>query len=112
MTTSELRNAADWPFLFVFRGWEADDRSGDIRFRYAYDTDVEFCETIQFHAPLPARDSGLRPGFDALVEALNVALGISYYKAYLPSRMALAGTSLSADQLEFFQKLYVNGLAE
>jgi hypothetical protein len=110
MATSE--NTAGTPSLFTFRGVETDDRSGDVRFRYGYDTDIEFCETIQFHAPLPLPDSGLRKGFDAVLEALNVALGVSYYKAFLPSRMAFAGARLSAHQLEFFQKLYVNGLGE
>jgi UDP-N-acetyl-alpha-D-muramoyl-L-alanyl-L-glutamate epimerase len=112
MTARDFQNAADTPSLFSFRGWETDDRSGDIRFRYAYDTGIEFCETIQFQAPLPPSDSGLRAGFDAIVEALNVALGVSYYKAFLPSSMAIEGARFSAHQLEFFQKLYVNGLAE
>ena len=112
MATSELQNAANTPSLFTFRGVETDDRSGDVRFRYAYENGFEFCETIQFHAPLPLPDSSLRAGFDAVVEALNVALGVSYYKAFLPSRMAFARAAFAAPQLEFFQKLYVNGLGE
>jgi UDP-N-acetyl-alpha-D-muramoyl-L-alanyl-L-glutamate epimerase len=112
MATSELQNAANTPSLFTFRGVETDDRPGDVRFRYAYENGIEFCETIQFHAPLPLPDSSLRAGFDAVVEALNVALGVSYYKAFLPSRMAFARAAFAAPQLEFFQKLYVNGLGE
>jgi len=112
MATSDLRNAAGTASLFTFRGVETDDRSGDVRFRYAYDTGIEFCEAVGFNAPLPSPDSALRAGFDAVVEALNVALGVSYYKAFLPSRMAFQGAAFAAPQLEFFQKLYVNGLGE
>ena len=61
MATSDLRNAAGTPSLFTFRGVEMDDKSGDVRFRYAYDTGIEFCETVGFHAPLPLPDSSFVP---------------------------------------------------
>jgi hypothetical protein len=97
---------------FIFRGWDGDDARGVVRFHYAYDNGTEFCETLDFGAPLPAPGQPLRAGFEAALEALNIAAGISYYKAYLPRRMTLATANLSHAQREFFQALYVDGLGE
>jgi hypothetical protein len=100
------------PEGFAFRGWDADDARGTVRLRYAYDDGLEFCETLDFKTPLPAPGDRMRAGFEAALDALSVAAGISYYKAYLPRRLTLAAANLSPAQREFFQALYVDGLGE
>ncbi len=102
----------DSPGAFTFREWDADEASGDVRFHYAFDNGMEFCETVSFNAPLPSRDSPHRRYFDSAVDALSIAAGISYYKAFLPRRISLSQGRLTASQRNFFQKLYVNGLGE
>jgi len=108
----DARETTKAPDGFIFRGWEADDARGVVRLDYAYDNGLEFCETLDFKAPLPAPGSPLRAGFEAALEALSIAAGISYYKAFLPRRMTLAAANLSPAQREFFQALYVDGLGE
>jgi len=108
----DARETGKAPDGFTFRGWDADDARGLVRLNYAYDDGLEFCETLDFKAPLPAPRGPRRAGFEAALEALSIAAGISYYKAFLPRRMTLAAANLSPVQREFFQALYVDGLGE
>jgi hypothetical protein len=100
------------PETFAFEGWQADEKTGEICFNYSFDNGISFCEKIDFETPLPAHSSPLRAGLDAALEALNVAVGISYYKAFAPPRIAFNYGPLASAKRDFFQKLYVNGLGE
>jgi hypothetical protein len=111
MTASVRRTAAE-PDAFVFGGWEADDRTGELRLHYRFSGGPAFCEVIDLAGPLPASGSDLRPGFDAAVQALYLAAGTSYYKAFAPPALEFEAAAPDAAQRAFFQKLYENGLAE
>jgi hypothetical protein len=100
------------PDTFIFRGWKIDEKQGVVRFFYAFDNGIEFCEVVDFHSPLPSHASPLRTSFEASLDALNIAAGISYYKAFLPDKIVFAEGELSSEQRAFFQELYVNGLGE
>jgi hypothetical protein len=100
------------PDFFTFRPWKVDERTGEVRFHYSYDNGIEFCETINFNAALPQPGNPLRIGMDAALEALSIAAGTSYYKAFMPYRLEFDHVNLTRAKREFFQKLYLNGLGE
>jgi hypothetical protein len=100
------------PETFFIRGWKADEEAGAVSFHYGFDNGLEFCEQVNFGRSLPSAASALRQPFDAALDALAAAMGASYYKAFVPKTLVVEGVATDADQLAFFKKLYVNGLAE
>jgi hypothetical protein len=96
---------------FTFTGVEIDEPLREIRLRYRLGGHA-FIERIVFHAPLPAQGSPLRAPFEAALELLHLAAGVSYYKTSLPHRMRIESAALEAGQRKFLQELYVNGLGE
>jgi hypothetical protein len=101
-----------FPEVFAFQGWETDDAAGVVRLRYAFDNGLEFRETIGFNAPLPKAVSDNRALFENALDALGLAAGVSYYKAFVPHRLELPEPGLNPAQRAFFQNLYVSGLGE
>jgi UDP-N-acetyl-alpha-D-muramoyl-L-alanyl-L-glutamate epimerase len=99
------------PQAFSIRGWETQDEKGAVSFHYGFDNGLAFCETIDFGRPLPASGDARRPNFEAALNALSVALGVSYYKSFVPRTIEL-GEAAASDQIPFFRKLYTKGLAE
>ncbi len=78
------------------------------------DADLRFCETLELPAGLPAPDLD-DPGQVALVRACHLTFGISYYKAALPGRIVFdppAYGTLDAAEVEFYDRLYSEGLGE
>ncbi len=108
---SPLQNAQK-PRQFDFAGFKTRDEAGEVDLLYSYEGGPDFCETIAFHAPLPAKGSDLRPGFEAALEALTLVSGVSYYKAFLPPQIGFRGMNPDAEQRRFFEELYVDGLGE
>ena len=104
----------DWPDTFVFAGFDIDETAREVRLRYRLGAgmDFSFTERIVFGAPLPGRDSPARAAFEAAVETLWLAAGVSYYKTCVPPKIVVEDASLSDDQRRFFQTLYVDGLGE
>lgn len=102
----------DWPDTFIFSGVEIDEPAREARLRYAIGDAYAFTERLAFDAPLPAKGSPLRAPFEAALETLHLAAGVSYYKTCLPPKIAAPGAALSDDQRQFFQTLYVDGLGE
>jgi UDP-N-acetyl-alpha-D-muramoyl-L-alanyl-L-glutamate epimerase len=100
------------PQVFVFRGYEANEATGEVRFYYGYDNGLEFCETVHFGLPIPSPRDRHRHSLDAALKTLHVALGVSYFKAFLPREFIFDGFDLTPRERVFFQDLYVNGLGE
>jgi hypothetical protein len=96
---------------FNILGWTPHDAEGRVDLHYGYQSGLRFCETVDFHAPLP-RAAGLRQSFDAAVSALCALAGVSYYKTFVPKRIVVESPPLSPSQLTFFRDLYLNGLGE
>jgi len=96
---------------FKILGWTPHDTQGRVEMHYGYESGLRFCESIDFHAPLP-RAGGFRESFDAAVSALCALAGVSYYKAFVPKRIVVEAPPLAASQLAFFHDLYLNGLGE
>jgi hypothetical protein len=99
------------PRAFSIRGWETQDEKGAVSFHYGFDNGLAFRETIDFGRPLPPSGDAGRAKFEAALDALGAALGVSYYKAFAPKSIEL-GEAAGADQIPFFRKLYTKGLAE
>ncbi len=102
----------DLPDTFTFAGFEIDEAAREARLRYRLGPDLSFCERIVFEMALPGRGSPLRAPFEAAIETLWLAAGVSYYKTCVPPRIEIEGAALSDDQRQFFQTLYVDGLGE
>jgi hypothetical protein len=100
------------PRRFDFAGFETRDETGEVDLLYAYEGGPDFRETIAFNAPLPAKGSKLRPGFEAALDALSLVAGVSYYKAFLPPEIGFAGMNPDEGQRRFFENLYIDGLGE
>jgi UDP-N-acetyl-alpha-D-muramoyl-L-alanyl-L-glutamate epimerase len=99
------------PQAFSVRGWETQDETGAVFFRYSFDNGLSFRETIDFGRPLPPLGDARRAKFEAALNALSIALGVSYYKAFVPKTIEL-GDAAAAEQIPFFRKLFTKGLAE
>jgi UDP-N-acetyl-alpha-D-muramoyl-L-alanyl-L-glutamate epimerase len=99
------------PQAFGIRGWDTRDEQGAVSFHYGFDNGLAFREEIDFGRPLPSSGEATRAKFEAALDALGVALGVSYYKAFAPNTIEL-GAAAGADQIPFFRKLYTKGLAE
>jgi hypothetical protein len=96
---------------FKILGWTPHDAEGRVELHYGYQSGLRFCESVDFHAPLP-RARGLRQSFDAAISALCALAGVSYYKAFVPKRIVVEAPPLGESQLAFFRDLYLNGLGE
>lgn len=96
---------------FKILGWTPHDAEGRVELHYGFESGLRFCESVDFHAPLP-RSGGLRKSFDAAVCALCALAGVSYYKAFVPERIVVETPPLNASQRAFFRDLYLNGLGE
>ncbi len=107
-----IPHMTDWPDTFTFAGFDIDEAAREVRLRYALGREMPFTERIVFDSSLPPTGSPLRPAFDAAIETLWLAAGVSYYKTCAPPRIEIEGASLSEDQRRFFQTLYVDGLGE
>lgn len=101
-----------WPDTFTFAGFDIDEAAREVRLRYRLGADLRFSERIAFDSPLPGPASPLRPAFEAAVETLWLAAGVSYYKTCVAPRIEIEGAALSPDRRRFFQTLYVDGLGE
>ncbi|HEY3520168.1 MAG TPA: endonuclease domain-containing protein [Rhodanobacteraceae bacterium] len=78
---------------------------------YAFDDGPELIERITFPdaPPLP---SERKHAFDAALRLLHLVAGISYYKAGIPSRIAIEDPAIDIATAALMDDLYLHGLAE
>ena len=88
---------------FYFLNNFFDEKSGKAEFNFSLDNRLFFKEIIDFHR------AGSRP---KALDDLHIALGISYFKAYLPENIVLREIDLSDEQALFWRDFYVKGLGE
>ena len=80
-----------------------DEKSGRAEFDFSLDNRLFFKEIIDFHMP------GTRP---KALDDLHIALGVSYFKTYLPENIELGKLDLTVEQAAFWRDFYVKGLGE
>ncbi|MCI5043390.1 MAG: hypothetical protein MRY72_01730 [Aquisalinus sp.] len=97
---------------FSMDGWTASDQEPSVRFHYTCSRYGTFSETVTF----PLIEQPLAPlvdhGLSALLDLLQIALGVSYYKCAAAQRLILNGASARPEKLQLAAALYREGLAE
>ena len=98
--------------VFYYRAVTFSPETGILKCTYSVDDTHLFSETITFPgAPFrlsPERTAALNTVF----HLLHIALGISYYKAFLPPQLMVETAPLTPNQARFFEDFYLNGLGE
>ncbi len=94
---------------FIYKNIRLENNRQKLCFDYSIETDgetYELTEQILLPSPLPENDTT-----DRILRALHIALGISYYKTFLPSEIKHAYT-MDSDEVEFWNTVFKNGLGE
>ncbi|MDW8479247.1 MAG: endonuclease domain-containing protein [Xanthomonadales bacterium] len=95
----------------TFRFLEAEYRDGELRLGYAFDGGPDLVERLRFpDAPRPAPERA--PAFAAALRLLHLIAGVSYYKAFAPARIEVAGQPPDPALAAALEEIYVEGLAE
>lgn len=95
--------------LFVYENIRLSDDRKTVHFDYHIDTTEQtynLSETLEFPAPLPETAT-----VDRVLRALHLALGISYYKIFIPP-MIDHGYEMDENEATFWNTVFRNGLAE
>lgn len=94
---------------FIFKNYEFDETTKNLRFYYSYDGILDFCETYKFDFEFAAYDP---EALDRAIFSLFILSGISYFKAYLAPNIIIENGELTADDYKFFKNIYQKGLGE
>lgn len=99
---------------FIFDSYSINPESKQFKFRYRLRHGAEeslFEEVLQFPTNLKWNKVN-RDVLSSALEAIHLALGVSYWKAYCPKDILLPEYALSKDKANFWNKLYSEGLGE
>ncbi len=94
---------------FIFKDYDFNPKSKNLRLYYSYDGILEFSESYKFdfdyidYNPLV---------LDKAIQSLYFMAGISYFKAYLAPNILIDRGELNVGMSEFYSKTYQKGLAE
>lgn len=91
---------------FIFDTCAFDLKTGKIELHYSLDDDLHFTETLL----LPKSEA--RDPRSALLLALHLVAGVSYFKTCLPKEIAIHSGTLTEDQAYFWNTVYTKGLGE
>ena len=95
--------------LFRYENIRLDEQRTSVFFDYTLETDEQsfsMTESLTFPVAIPENDVTNR-----LLRALHLALGISYYKSYIPPQI-VHGYSMSEQEADFWNTVFLNGLGE
>ncbi len=95
-------------FKFLSAGYLA----GTIRLRYGFDDTWVFSETITFPESPEVLDAEQTSALDNALVLLHLISGVSYFKAAVPQILDLGALKIDPALADFFNQLYVQGLAE
>ena len=98
--------------VFSFEGYAYAPETGTLTLTYRHPGAEEFVETLQFLDAPVSLNEAQRAALDRAFRQLHFAAGVSYYKACLAPRIAMAQGAMSEAEAEFFREFYVEGLAE
>jgi hypothetical protein len=94
---------------FVFDSYHFDPASKVLKLHYSMDDALHFTETYKFDFDYTDYDQAT---LDRAIQALFFMAGVSYYKMYIPSQIAIKSGVLDAETAAFFSKTYQRGLGE
>ncbi len=107
-----LSNTAAKPTTFVFTDRTFDAKSGTLTLGYAYPGLCEFVETINFGPSTRELTNRENMALENAFQALHLAAGVSYYKAFVPEKIEINSGPLDDATADFFEHLYFEGLGE
>lgn len=95
---------------FMFAGHVWDRGSGELRLDYRLDQQA-LSERFRFPLPSDGRTPP-EPALERAISLLHWVAGVSYWKAGCPQRVSFAEGAPSAEQADWLNELYTEGLAE
>ena len=100
------------PSKFVFTDRSFDAATGTLTLGFSYPGICDFEEKIILGRSSHKLSGGEQTALENSFNALHLAAGVSYYKAYIPEQIQIADGALDNDTADFFENLYFNGLGE
>ncbi len=97
---------------FIFKDCRYDTEAHSLFLDYAYSSGPSFTEQIIFPDAKTDFCQEEEKALSSLMKMLHLAAGISYYKAYCPTRITIENQELSQEEADFFYKFYLMGLGE
>ena len=100
---------------FQFKSYSLDETKNAVTLKYAVDDTYFFEEEISFASarPFNALDVEGQKAFLRALDNLFIAVGVSYYKAFVPEVIEFDNDlQLTEDEAQFWHSFYVNGLSE
>ncbi len=97
---------------FYFKSFSFNAQTGEALFSYQVDSDEIFTERIAFSGAPFKLDEVQKKALNQVLFLAHIALGISYYKAYLPENIVVESGVLCKNEAEFFDDFYLKGLGE
>ena len=94
---------------FIFKRYDFDKDSGQLKLYYAYDDELEFCESYHFDFPFVSYDE---VALDQAIQLLFFMAGISYYKMYMAPEIIVKSGAIDESMASFLGKTYQRGLGE
>lgn len=100
------------PHRFSIAGAEFDEASATMRLGYRFDDAPVMWETLQFPGAALPLDDARRRALERAMAALQLAAGVSYYKAGVPRDVTREAGPLPGAVAGFFETFYREGLGE
>ncbi|MBQ3695626.1 MAG: endonuclease domain-containing protein [Alphaproteobacteria bacterium] len=98
--------------IFYFDQFKFEKNTGEICFSYHVENGLEFTEKIVFPgAPFELNET-VEQALNQVLFLAHIAVGISYYKAFLPEEIKVLSGALTKEQAQFFDDFYLKGLGE
>jgi UDP-N-acetyl-alpha-D-muramoyl-L-alanyl-L-glutamate epimerase len=94
---------------FIFKDFSLDSAAKQARFVYAYEGGQSFEEILTFDTPAELVET---PEIRQLLFDLHIALGMSYWKAYVPKEIRVESGELTSEDAAFWNTVYTKGLGE
>lgn len=94
---------------FVFEDYSFDEAKQEASLRYSFDGQLKFEEKISWNVDSTNYNPAI---LERALFGLWLMSGVSYYKAYVPRSIIIKKGSLDKYQKEFFDQIYLNGLAQ
>jgi len=97
---------------FIFESYKLDREKKIASFYYSYDGQIKFTEVIDFSKDKINWKKVNLKLLNAVLFNLHLAIGVGYYKAYLPKKIIIKSGELNKSQAEFWNNIYLKGLGE
>lgn len=93
---------------FIFVGYDYDEQSGLATFKYCFNNERWFEETVRFEPS----DKYDKPVFNRVLFMAFILAGISYYKTFPTKQVRLRRGAFSKNEAKFFSEAYRDGLSQ